>query len=70
VKQLAAAYLAMIARATGRRPDARTRRWILARAAEHDPRAERFWELVSALHRRPPSPHAAIMRAILAALAQ
>ena len=68
VRRLADAYLAMIARATGRRADARTIRWILARADEHDPRAERFWELVAILHRRPPSPHAAIMRAIMASL--
>jgi DNA-binding transcriptional MerR regulator len=68
VRRLGDAYLAMIARATGRRPDARTIRWILARADEHDPRAERFWELVAILHRRPPPPHAAIMRAIIASL--
>ncbi|HTJ45717.1 MAG TPA: MerR family transcriptional regulator [Kofleriaceae bacterium] len=65
---LADRYLMMIARATGRRPTKKTISWILARAAEHDPRAERFWELVAILHRRPAPPHAAIMRVIHAAL--
>jgi hypothetical protein len=70
VRALASAYVNMIAHATGRRAGASTIRWLLARAREHDPRSERFWELVAILHRRPLPPHAAIMRAIHAALGE
>lgn len=68
VTALADRYLALIAETTGRAASKKTIDWILAHAADHDPRAERFWDLVAVLHRRPPPPHGAVVRAIHAAL--
>jgi DNA-binding transcriptional MerR regulator len=67
-QQLAQAYLAMVARAMKRRPSDVLARWTVEQANAHDPRGARFWELVAALHKRPPSPHAAVMGLVLDAL--
>jgi len=67
-QQLGQAYLAMVARAMKRRPSDVLARWIVEHANQDDPRGARFWELVAALHKRPPSPHGAVMALVLDAL--
>jgi DNA-binding transcriptional MerR regulator len=50
------------AEALGRRPGPALARSVLAEVDAHDPRAERFWDLVAAAQGRPPSPHARALR--------
>ena len=52
-RPLAQRYLVGIAALLGRQPDAAMRRELLARYAEHDPRSERWWELVAVLQGLP-----------------
>jgi DNA-binding transcriptional MerR regulator len=63
-RALADRYVAMLARALHRRPSPAVIRQALAGADAQDPRAERFWHLVAALHKRPPPPHGAVMRLV------
>ena len=67
---LAERLVAVMAAARGRRPSRVFAREMLAGAARHDPRAERFWELVAILRGWPPPPHARAFRFLLAALAE
>ncbi len=51
-------YLRWSARQTGKSPTAAHARWLLREAARHDPREERFWELVGMVRGWPPGPSA------------
>jgi hypothetical protein len=49
-------YVRWSARQTGKPPTAAHARWLLRQAARHDPREERFWELVGIVRGWPPGP--------------
>jgi DNA-binding transcriptional MerR regulator len=55
-RQLVRHYLRWSARQTGKPPVAAHARWLLKEAARHDPREERFWELVGIVRGWPPGP--------------
>ncbi len=57
VKRLAERWCKTFADGLRKPMDAKFRRWFKRYAAEtNDPRIERFWQLVSALHGRPEAP--------------
>lgn len=69
-RELAEKLLATFARAMGKRPGPTFARRLVKDAGEHDPRAERFWELVAVLRGWPePPPHARAFRWLFEALA-
>jgi DNA-binding transcriptional MerR regulator len=49
-------YLRWSGRQTGKSPTGAHARWLLREAARHDPREERFWELVGIVRGWPPGP--------------
>jgi len=67
-RALAAELVAVWAKAMGKKPTRAFHAWLLRNVAEHDPRAERFWELVAAVHGRPPFPHARAFRFLFEAI--
>ncbi|HKW01382.1 MAG TPA: MerR family transcriptional regulator [Vicinamibacterales bacterium] len=54
--QLVTRYVRWSARQTGKSPTAAHAHWLLREAAKHDPREERFWELVGIVRGWPPGP--------------
>src|SRR5262249_29168503 len=55
-KRLVRGYLRWSARESSRLPTPAYARWLLREAARHDPREERFWELVGIVRGWPPGP--------------
>lgn len=55
-RRLVLRYLRWSARESGRSPTPAYARWLLREAARHDPREERFWELVGIVRGWPPGP--------------
>jgi len=55
-RRLVQRYLRWSARESGRSPTPSYARWLLRDAARHDPREERFWELVGIVRGWPPGP--------------
>jgi DNA-binding transcriptional MerR regulator len=55
-KRLVATYVRWSARRAGRQPSPAFARALIREAASHDPREERFWELVGVLRGWPPGP--------------
>jgi DNA-binding transcriptional MerR regulator len=69
-RELAERLLGTFASAMGKRPTPAFARRLVKDAGEHDPRAERFWELVAVLRGWPgPPPHARAFRWLFQALA-
>jgi DNA-binding transcriptional MerR regulator len=57
-RRLVHQYLRWSARQTGKSPTAAHARWLLRESARHDPREERFWELVGTVRGWPAGPSA------------
>jgi len=70
-RRLVKQYLRWSARQTGKSATAAHARWLLREAARHDPREERFWELVGIVRGWPPGPsaHTRAFRWLLKAMA-
>ena len=67
-RALAGELVATWAKALAKKPSRAFRAWLLRNVAETDPRAEHFWDLVAAVHGRPPSPHGRAFRFLFEAL--
>jgi DNA-binding transcriptional MerR regulator len=70
-RRLTRRFVALSARAAGRRPTRAFERWMLEQASKHDARAERFWILVAIIRGWPaqPRPGVRAYRWLFAALA-
>jgi DNA-binding transcriptional MerR regulator len=70
-RRLTRRFVTLSARAAGRRPTRAFERWMLAQAAKHDPRSERFWWLVATIRgwSTEPRPEVRAYRWLFAALA-
>ena len=55
-RRLTRRFVALSARAAGRKPTPVFRRWLVGQGRKHDPRSERFWTLVSTIRGWPTTP--------------